>query len=76
MSAKTKHTEKFVDITCLCLKAPRWNVIIVNNQMDQERLDKEKAKPLEYQNPHLISYLMKSIYKRKQELKSYNSKFN
>lgn len=76
MGTKVKHTEKFVNIDCLCLKAPRWNVILVNNEFSHEQIAKEKAKPVEYQNPHLIAHHRQAIYKRNQELKRFNYLFN
>ncbi len=60
----------------LCIKAPRWDVIIINNIWSQEKIDLEKAKPIEYQNQYLIDYHVKAIRKRKQELRQYDDIFN
>lgn len=76
MLQKTKHTEKFVHIDCICLKAPRWEVIRINNEMSEEIIANELAKPIEYQNPHLIDYHRQAIRKRKNELKNYRHIFN
>lgn len=75
MQTKTKHTEKFVHISD-SMKAPRWEVIRVNDEISTEIMAKEKAKPIEYQNPHLIAHHRLAIYKRKQELKRFNHLFN
>ena len=74
-TTKVKHSEKFVHISNL-LKAPRWEVIRVNDEISAEIMAKEKAKPIEYQNPHLIAHHRLAIYKRKQEMKSFNHLFN
>jgi len=69
MQTKTKHSEKFVNYNDMNLKAPRWEVIRVNNEFSHEQMAKEKAKPVEYQNPNLIAHHRQAIHKRKQELK-------
>lgn len=66
---KTMHREKFVDMP-LSLKAPRWAVIRLANEHDQEQMEKEKAKPVEYQNPYKIRYHRAAIWKRNKELVS------
>lgn len=73
MVTKVKHTDKFVHYNDINLKAPRWNVILVNNEFSQEQIAKEKAKPVEYQNPNLIAHHRQAIFKRNQELKRFNN---
>lgn len=72
---KVKHTAKFVNID-FALKYPKWQILIYNSNDSIEVIAKEKAKPAEYQNPHLIAYHRALAFKRKQELKRFNHLFN
>jgi hypothetical protein len=58
------------------LKYPRWEILRANIEYQQEGIDKEEMKPIEYQNRELIRYKLTQIYKHKQELKRYNHIFN
>jgi len=71
MNQKTKHSAKFVNI-CNSLKYPRWHLLSSVIEWEMQDYDKELDKPEHEQNNDKLSFIRKSVYHAKQELKSIN----
>lgn len=71
MTIRRKHSEKFVNI-CNSLKYPRWHLLSCTIEMQMDDFDKELDKPEEEQNQNRLSFIRKSVYHAKQELKLIN----
>lgn len=71
MFLKVKHSEKYVNI-CACLKDPRWHVLLTSIEWQMQDFDKETELPIEEQNDAKLSFIRKSVYGMKQELKLIN----
>ncbi len=66
-----KHSEKFVNI-CNSLKYPRWHILSCTIEMQMQDYDRELDRPESEQDKKRLSFIRKSVYHAKQELKSIN----
>ncbi len=66
-----KHSVKFVNI-CPSLYSPRWNVLKLNIEHNQELLDKQQAISGADRNESAISMYKRAIFHQQEELKGYN----